>query len=577
MYPGIIRVGEEFSWLDQDLKTKTTVKVEPATPESLLRRGRTLVYPIQYTEDDQGNRASRIDRLYAIENMFKPDLHLIFNTLSWSDPKPNQAAKDVFSTIRPLFRDRVPYLIWASYYVWISWSTNKVVERSLELTVYTKPEGKTWNELIEDAEKLQSEQELAKTAELAKKRSKFLASRKGHPKRKLAKLFEEFPFLSTLNIGHSRHESQHAKVTLSTRIVVQKTDSEVLYLRRNPFLRNMRSHISEGSSGNDYRGTRDEIIYAVDNSEQFIAFSAKPIAPLEEVLKDIFKDCDPDKVSYLAWVNLYRWFEPPTKDALEEDPEKYEIFGKEQIGSELEIIVYTKPKDKSWKELIHEAEMKKAETDSAYLYPPKEMPALSAVEDSLGQGFRLHAFLSGAGLRCVSLSRNGKQRAYGEHPHIDQALSLLEQDVLPGGQTYEHVYGGKNPHYLTGSSLSTSNIDYWVRRGNTIDVWRDEGDFVCSLEGYEHDERMPEWVRQWTCARPGQPMWYGDDRGFLRKCIFLRHLFPNGEDGHELEIIQKPKEKSDSYFYKIIKTGRGKTVWEAIIAALKAPSRELIK
>ena len=126
-------------------------------------------------------------------------------------------------------------------------------------------------------------------------------------------------------------------------------------------------------------------------------------------------------------------------------------------------------------------------------------------------------------MRVLTTSHpRNRQEFYGEAPNIEEALQYLEEDIRAGGRSYGEVYGKLHPHYLTGSSLSTSNIDYWLRRGCTFDIYGQDQVIRVILYGY---------------AETKQPAKYR--------------------------------------MYHISKTGRGKNIWEAFQAAFKAPEVEV--
>jgi hypothetical protein len=84
----------------------------------------------------------------------------------------------------------------------------------------------------------------------------------------------------------------------------------------------------------------------------------------------------------------------------------------------------------------------------------------------------IHAFRSGGGLRILRLERDKELVGYGEAPNFDTALEYLEEDVAAGGHNYEDVYGENklHPHYLTGTTKTSSNIDRWLLSGNSFDI-----------------------------------------------------------------------------------------------------------
>ena len=93
-------------------------------------------------------------------------------------------------------------------------------------------------------------------------------------------------------------------------------------------------------------------------------------------------------------------------------------------------------------------------------------------------GLTLRVFRSRKGLKVVRIeehvegfpqsARDGKLRAYGEHPHLREALMLASTDHSAGGGTTES-------HYLIGSLDSQYGLDNWVLCGHDIVAQRAEG------------------------------------------------------------------------------------------------------
>lgn len=198
---------------------------------------------------------------------------------------------------------------------------------------------------------------------------------------------------------------------------------------------------------------------------------------------------------------------------------------------------------------------------------------LSGIEKALKNGCKLHGFRSGGGLRVISIEKGSKSKGYGEHPNVEDALSHANEDVLAGGREYKKVYGKLKPHYLTGSQTATSSLDDWLLRGNTIDAYAQKGKVIVELRGYAQTE-TPDSVNV-QIKQTGQPVvWL--NRGYTYETRPDR--FPNGEHCESTRIISKPEGKnvssSDPWMYNIVKTGEGKTIFEAIESALNAEEIE---
>ena len=120
------------------------------------------------------------------------------------------------------------------------------------------------------------------------------------------------------------------------------------------------------------------------------------------------------------------------------------------------------------------------------------------IEQKLREGFLIHAFRSGGGLRVLRLEdrsfdstgkvirgSSGNLYGYGEAPSVEDAIAYLEEDIEHGGRPYDQVYGKIHPHYWTGSSSASSELDRWLLRGGSFDAWFDgEYEFVCRGMSY---------------------------------------------------------------------------------------------
>lgn len=111
---------------------------------------------------------------------------------------------------------------------------------------------------------------------------------------------------------------------------------------------------------------------------------------------------------------------------------------------------------------------------------------LTNIEKALREGCKVRAFLSGGGLRVIRIEDAKHQlKGYGEYPHVEEALRHADDDYAAGGREYSAVYGGSEPHYLTGSTTTTGELDAWVRTGSTFHAVAKGDGFVFILDGYD--------------------------------------------------------------------------------------------
>lgn len=386
---------------------------------------------------------------------------------------------------------------------------------------------------------------------------------------KIARLIEQYPALAAIRAEFRNAKGQYPQ----TAIYVQRPDPDVmLYEGKGHMTQSGKYSYLMGEFNS--RGLQTEYIYTVDHNdkpdERFTYFYVDHNVRI----KDVFTHHDYGKVKYLILVIYRRWYWAPHPEA----EALGSVIGYPK-GEELTLVVYPKPKDKTWQELIEEADRLKEERENAWKNSPKVLHRLPGVHQALRDDFKLHAFLSGGGLRVITLTK-GKTEFYGEHPNIEDALLHLNEDFLAGGIPYEEMYrsNGRHTHYLTGSSLASSNIDYWVRQGQTIDAWQEDDQVVCQLSGYMHQEIPPEILNE-AKVFPGKKFWWRS-RGYNFCTIYYEHLFANGDPGHRFWVVRKPKhdpEGTDTFFYPITKTGRGNTLWKAMLAALSAQEEGVIR
>ncbi len=203
----------------------------------------------------------------------------------------------------------------------------------------------------------------------------------------------------------------------------------------------------------------------------------------------------------------------------------------------------------------------------------QENQPLTGIEKALQEGSNIHSFLSGGGLRVVRIEQDGVLKGYGEHPSVDHALRHADEDFLAGGRDYNAVYGGKHLHYLTGSTDATSPLDGWLRQGRTFDAYVKDGEVVFELHGYGKTETPREIIEQ--VDKTGQQVTW-KNRGYTYETSASR--FPSGEPCHSTSIIEKPEGRNgaDPWMYKIVKTGTGKDLTEALESAFKAREVEIM-
>jgi len=209
--------------------------------------------------------------------------------------------------------------------------------------------------------------------------------------------------------------------------------------------------------------------------------------------------------------------------------------------------------------------------------PPAQPCSLSHLQHALQNGAKLHAFLSGGGLRVVRLEKGGKLLGYGEHPYIEESLRHADEDTEAGGRPYAEVYGGKYDHYLTGSSTTSSDLDRWMLQGRTFDVTFDTGPcggFVAKMVSIEQTD-LPQEI-ECRVAKTGVKETF-INREFTYEAS--RITFANGEFGTSIKTIGCPagKSKNLSWMWDAVRVGYGDTIRKALANALAAEPQEVEK
>ncbi len=194
------------------------------------------------------------------------------------------------------------------------------------------------------------------------------------------------------------------------------------------------------------------------------------------------------------------------------------------------------------------------------------------IERALQEDCTIHAFLSGGGLRVVRIEQEGVLKGYGEHPSVDHALYHANDDFVAGGRSYNAVYGGKQLHYLTGSTSASSELDGWLRQGRTFDAFVRDSEIVLELRGYDKTETPRDVIKQVDETRV--PVTW-ENRGYTYETSIS--FFQNGEQCYSTSVIGKPEGRRgvDAWMYEIVKIGKGKDFSEALKRAFVSKEIEV--
>ncbi len=190
---------------------------------------------------------------------------------------------------------------------------------------------------------------------------------------------------------------------------------------------------------------------------------------------------------------------------------------------------------------------------------------------AIQRGARLHAFMSGGGLRVIRLEHKGRLVAYGEAPDVSEALTIAAEDYAAGGRPYGDVYGKTRPHYLTGQSEPSGPVDAWLRQGRTFDAWHDGKAIVVEMRGLQ-DTKVPEGTHDRVLA--GETVaWVS--RGYTYESTPSR--FPNSEPCVSTRVVYSPpgRSGSDPWMYRTAQRATAPCLADALVAALKAAPAEV--
>lgn len=133
----------------------------------------------------------------------------------------------------------------------------------------------------------------------------------------------------------------------------------------------------------------------------------------------------------------------------------------------------------------------------------RDLLDLSGIRQALQDGYILNAFKSGGGLRVIRLGTKGNREnlgegmsiAYGEHPHVEGALVLANEDFQAGGRPHHEVYGRTHDHYLTGSTTPSGSLDGWLLDGSLLIAWQEGEEIVVHLRVYDATDDLRTIVK----------------------------------------------------------------------------------
>lgn len=129
----------------------------------------------------------------------------------------------------------------------------------------------------------------------------------------------------------------------------------------------------------------------------------------------------------------------------------------------------------------------------------------NSIEEALKDGYTVHVWRSGAGLRVLNMKKEtlgekfglGEAKTfYGEGTTLYNALRILTDDVIAGGRKYNDVYGVIETHYITGSYPdSKDELDVWLASGRKFDISCIDNEIVINMTEKENI-RTPEEICQ---------------------------------------------------------------------------------
>jgi hypothetical protein len=203
----------------------------------------------------------------------------------------------------------------------------------------------------------------------------------------------------------------------------------------------------------------------------------------------------------------------------------------------------------------------------------KEGYSLNGIERALEIGCIMRGFRSGGGLKVVRIEQNVTLKGYGEHPFVNHALYHANEDFLAGRRDYKDVYGGKYPHYLTGSRDVISPLDEWLRKGEKFNSFKVDDIVIFKLKGHREVETPEDII--WK-LNEGEDNILWTHRGYTYE---TSNHFLAGSIAYSTKVIGCPEGKSEKgsgpWMYEITKTGKADNFYDAMGAAFKAEEKEV--
>jgi hypothetical protein len=197
----------------------------------------------------------------------------------------------------------------------------------------------------------------------------------------------------------------------------------------------------------------------------------------------------------------------------------------------------------------------------------------ASIEQPLFEGNSMNAFVSGGGLRVVSIrNTEGKLVGYGEAPDIREALEHAALDYSLGHESYKKQYSGKKArylHYLTGApSTPDDALDQHIAGGSNFDAFgiKETGVIVASLGGTHFGIDIPPEMLDRIVRTGKSETLVNENRGITYR-VRLSTQFAGALT---TDVIDNPNNLPAGW-WSYTQTGEGKTLDEAVAAAFEAP------
>lgn len=190
------------------------------------------------------------------------------------------------------------------------------------------------------------------------------------------------------------------------------------------------------------------------------------------------------------------------------------------------------------------------------------------LDRALERGGRIQGFGSGGGLRVIRIEQNrgADLIGYGEHPSVERALRRAAAEAA--GKKSDP----KRLEYLTGSPECTSQVDAWLRYGNTFLLRFIGGLVEARFFGYS-DMEAPEGMQDRVIATLVPEEF--EQRGCRFRMTPIR--FANGEPGVSIAVVSLPEGMPHhrAFMWRSMRRGTGAGFLAAIAAALGSEDIEI--